>query len=145
MTFSTAALVVGICSLVLAAPGAARTTAPAHGAIVKDCLDNGRLDRHYRSADLAAAAKRLQPDVEQYSSCPGLIASQRALYVGRAGATGRKAVERDCVAHGALRRRYPAAQLRAALAGLSVDVADNTQCRGMISSQLSGWERSLAS
>jgi hypothetical protein len=144
MTFRAAALVAGICSLVLAAPGAARSTPPAGGPIVKDCLDNGRLDHHYRSADLAAAAKRLQPDVEQYSSCPNLIASQRALYVGRTGASGRKAVERDCIAHGALRRRYPAAQLRASLAGLSVDVADNTQCRGMIASQLSGWERPLA-
>jgi hypothetical protein len=145
MTFRTLALIAGIGSLVLAAPGSAHTAAPAGGAIVKDCLDNGRLDRHYRSADLAAAAKRLQPDVEQYSSCPDLIASQRALYVGRTGATGPKAVERDCIAHRALRRRYPAAQLRAALAGLSVDVADNTQCRAMIASQLSGWERPLAS
>jgi hypothetical protein len=144
MTFRTAALVAGICSLVLAAAGSARSTAPAGGGIVKDCLDNGRLDRHYRSADLAAAASSLQPDVERYSSCPDLIASQRALYVGRTGATGRYAVKRDCVAHGALRRRYPAAQLRAALTALSVDVADNTQCRGMIASQLSGWERASA-
>jgi hypothetical protein len=143
MTVRTALLACA-CSLVLAAPAAAHTTTPAGGAIVKDCLDNGRLDRHYRSADLAAAAKRLPPDVEEYSSCPGLIASQRALYVGRTGATGRKAVERDCVAHLALRRRYPPAQLRAALAGLSVDVADNTQCRGMIASQLSAWERPTA-
>jgi hypothetical protein len=144
MTFRIAALVVGICSLVPAARGAAHATAPAGGAIVKDCLDNGRLDRHYRSADLAAAARRLQPDVAEYSSCPDLIASQRALYVGRTGAPGRNEVERDCVGHGALRHRYPAAQLRAALAGLSVDVADNTQCRGMIASQLSGWERPVA-
>jgi hypothetical protein len=135
---SLSALALALALATAAAPAVASTTPPAGGPVVRDCLDNNRLDRHYRDADLAKAAKALTPDVEQYSACPALISSQRAIYIGHAGRPGAHAVAADCAAHGGrLRARYGVRQLTAALGSLPADVADNTPCRGAIRSQLS--------
>ena len=127
-----------------ASPALAGTTPPAGGPVVRDCLDNGRLDRHYRDVDLAAASKALAPDVEDYSACPALIASQRAVYLGGDGKPGASAVVNDCAAHGRLRARYSVEQLHAALKVLPIDVDDHTACRGAIRSQLSALERPVS-
>jgi hypothetical protein len=130
----------------LAAPALATTTTPpAGGPVVRDCLDNGRLDRHYRDADLAKASRALPSDVAEYSACPALIASQRAVYLGRDGEREASAVAKDCAAHGGrLRARYPTRQLRAALKTLPVDLDEYTPCRGAIRSQLNALERPVA-
>ncbi len=145
MTLRHATAIAAVTTFVaLVAPASsalANTTPPAGGPVVRDCLDNGRLDRHYREVDLAKASKTLTPDVEEYSICPALIASQRAVYVGHDGKSGTSAVAMDCAEHGRLRARYSVRQLRAALKVLPIDIDDNTVCRGAIRSQLSALER----
>jgi hypothetical protein len=136
-----AAVTACVALLATASPTLAGTTPRAGGPVVRDCLDNGRLDRHYRDPDLAKASKALAPDVAEYSACPALIASQRAIYIGRSGKPGASTVAKDCAAHGRLRARYPAPQLRAALKTLPIDIEDNTACRGAIRSQLSALEQ----
>ena len=71
----------------LLAPAAAQADGGA--AVIRDCLNNGRITGHYTQQQYAQALAELPADVAEYSDCAGLIRrAQLAAASGRAGGGG---------------------------------------------------------
>jgi hypothetical protein len=126
-------LAAALCGLALVPTAASASShrAPV-SAIVRDCVSDGTLDRHYRSVDLLRAHRHLPADVVEYSQCDDLLIAQRARTVGRR-ATG--SPTRECAAHGTLRHRYTARALRSALR------RGTGACRPILRAQLVAWTK----
>jgi hypothetical protein len=74
--------VVVIAVLLLGLPAAAH----ASGAdVIRDCADDGRLNKNYSQRDLQAAERNLPSDIDEYTDCRAVI--QAALH-GGSGASG---------------------------------------------------------
>jgi hypothetical protein len=43
------------------------------GAVIRDCNDDGKLDKKYSKKELKKALKRLPSDIKEYSDCPDVI------------------------------------------------------------------------
>jgi hypothetical protein len=56
----------------LIAPAAALASGDA---VVRDCTDNGRIDRHHSAADYRQALANLPTDVDEYTDCRDVIAA----------------------------------------------------------------------
>jgi hypothetical protein len=120
------------------AASTAHAPASAHhhasvAAIARDCAQDGTLDRHYRSADLTRALRRLPADIDDYTNCGDLIVAQRARTAGRRGTDP----ARECRRIGTLRHRYTERQLRAALRAHP----HAATCRAVLRAQLVGWTK----
>jgi hypothetical protein len=61
---------VALAALVL--PATASATSPI--TIIRDCNDDGKLDRHYSNEDLKRAADKIPSDLDEYSNCREVIA-----------------------------------------------------------------------
>jgi hypothetical protein len=72
----------------VAAPAAAH----ASGAdVIRDCADDGRLDRDYSQADLRRALAALPADVDSYTDCRDIIRDARLGRAVRGGPAGQAA------------------------------------------------------
>lgn len=50
--------------------------APAHASpmdVIRDCSEDGTLDRHYSAKELGGALRRLPSDLDEYTDCRGVI------------------------------------------------------------------------
>ena len=65
-------VVLALALLLLAVPASAQASASA---VIRDCADNGKLDRTHSRADLQRAKKRLPADLDEYSDCREVIAN----------------------------------------------------------------------
>ena len=78
-------LVMALCALALPAIANA-----SPGAVIRDCAEDGRLDRKYSNSDLRKAENKLPADLDEYSDCreviAGAITSGSDKGGGRAGA-----------------------------------------------------------
>jgi hypothetical protein len=45
--------------------------------VIRDCADDGKLDRHYSDGDLDQAGKRMPTDIREYTGCQDVIAAAR--------------------------------------------------------------------
>jgi hypothetical protein len=71
-----------IAVLLLGVPAAAH----ASGAdVIRDCADDGKLDKQYSQKDLQSADKNLPSDIDEYTDCRSAI---RAAMHGGSGSTG---------------------------------------------------------
>lgn len=64
--------------LVLGALGALALPAPAFASgdqVIRDCVQDGKLDHHYSNAELRHARNNLPADVDEYSDCRDVIAA----------------------------------------------------------------------
>ena len=68
--------------LVLGLPAAARANG---NAVIRDCADNGQLDKHYSQKDLRDAYNNLPSDIDEYTDCRAII---RAAMAGGSGSNG---------------------------------------------------------
>jgi hypothetical protein len=62
-------LVMALCALALPALASA-----SPGAVIRDCAEDGRLDRKYSNSDLRKAENKLPADLDEYSDCREVIA-----------------------------------------------------------------------
>jgi hypothetical protein len=62
-------LVMALCALALPALANA-----SPGAVIRDCAEDGRLDRKYSNSDLRKAEDKLPADLDEYSDCREVIA-----------------------------------------------------------------------
>ena len=49
---------------------------PAHASptdVIRDCSQDGRLNRHYTEKELVGALRKLPSDVDEYTDCRGII------------------------------------------------------------------------
>jgi hypothetical protein len=60
--------------IALAAPAIAHASPSA---VIRDCADDGDLDRHYSNSDLDKAEKNLPSDLDEYSDCRSVIAGAK--------------------------------------------------------------------
>lgn len=75
-------LLTAICAVLLVAPA----TALADGeAVVRDCTDNGKLDKRYSQSEYRDALANLPTDVDEYTDCRDVI---RKSQLGAAGGDG---------------------------------------------------------
>ena len=136
-------LAAALCGLAIvpAATATASARSAPIAAVVRDCAD-GHLTRHYRTADLTRALRRLPTDVAEYSTCADLLTAQRARDAGRAGTGGARGALRECATRGTLRHRWPARVLRRALERRPSDVKGYRGCdAAILRAQLTGWTR----
>src|SRR5438552_4875784 len=50
--------------------------APAHASptdVIRDCSQDGKLDKHYTEKELVGALRKLPSDVDEYTDCRGVI------------------------------------------------------------------------
>jgi hypothetical protein len=74
------AVLLAVAAVALVPPAGASAD---YRAVIRDCNQDGKLDRHYSHADLAAALKNLPPDIAQYTDCRAVItAALRAFRPG---------------------------------------------------------------
>lgn len=128
-------LAAALCGLALL-PAAAPASTSRHAsvaAIVRDCVSDGTLDRHYRGGDLLRTLRHLPADVVDYSNCADLVTAQHALSTGRPGADP----AHECHVRGTLRHRYSERRLRAALRA----ARSGAPCRAVLRAQLVGWTK----
>ncbi|WP_445148436.1 hypothetical protein [Baekduia sp. Peel2402] len=71
------AIALALLTALLAVPGAALASG---NAVVKDCANDGKLDKRYSQSDYADALANLPADVDEYSDCRDVI--QRARLSG---------------------------------------------------------------
>jgi hypothetical protein len=71
-----------IAVLLLGLPAAAHASAAQ---VIRDCADDGKLDKQYSQKDLQAADKNLPSDIDEYTDCRAAI---RAAMHGGSGSTG---------------------------------------------------------
>jgi hypothetical protein len=45
--------------------------------VVRDCADDGKLDRHYQDGDLKDAGKKMPTDIREYTDCEAVIDAAR--------------------------------------------------------------------
>jgi len=116
-------------SLILVALVAAAVAVPAASgrshklsrqarAVIRDCVDNGRLDKRYSLKALREARKHLPSDVRAYTKCPDVITR----------AINAELAIRDCHRDGDLDKRYSRGALREALRHLH----RGDRCRGVM-------------
>ncbi len=60
--------------IALTAPALAQASPDA---VIRDCADDGDLDRNYSNSDLEAAEKNLPSDLDEYSDCRSVIAGAK--------------------------------------------------------------------
>jgi hypothetical protein len=71
-----------VCVLALALPAAAH----ASGAdVIRDCAQDGKLDKHYSQKELRQAENNLPSDIDEYTDCRSVIQSAMG---GGSGSTG---------------------------------------------------------
>ena len=77
------AIALALLTALLAVPGAALASG---NAVVKDCANDGKLDKRYTQSDYADALANLPADVDEYSDCRDVI--QRARLSGGSSSGG---------------------------------------------------------
>jgi len=77
------AIALALLTALLAVPGAALASG---NAVVKDCANDGKLDKRYSQSDYADALANLPADVDEYSDCRDVI--QRARLSGGSSSGG---------------------------------------------------------
>ena len=60
-------------ALALVAAGLAPAALASSGQVIRDCADNGTLDRKYSNAELKRARQELPTDLDEYSDCREVI------------------------------------------------------------------------
>ena len=68
--------------LVLGLPAAARASGSD---VIRDCADDGKLDKHYSQKELLSAQRNLPSDIDEYTDCRSVI---RAALHGGSGSPG---------------------------------------------------------
>jgi len=71
-----------IAVLVLGLPGAAQASSSD---VIRDCAQDGKLDKHYSQKDLRNAEQNLPSDIDEYTDCRSVI---RAALSGGSGSPG---------------------------------------------------------
>ena len=71
-----------ICAIAAVAAACAAFVAPAAASaggdqVIRDCADDGKLDRHYNNDDLNDANNNLPTDIREYTDCEAVIAAAR--------------------------------------------------------------------
>jgi hypothetical protein len=64
------ALALAVATALLASPAVALASPQQ---VIRDCAQDGKLDRHYSLSDLKNAEKRLPTDVDEYTNCRDVI------------------------------------------------------------------------
>ena len=81
-------LILGVlAALALALPAGAEADA-LPGAVIRDCQDNGKLDRKYSNAELRRARDNIPTDIDEYTDCRDVIASAMKGGSDRGGGAG---------------------------------------------------------
>jgi hypothetical protein len=63
-------LCVAVSTMLLVSPGVALASPQQ---VIRDCAQDGKLDRHYSLSDLKNAEKKLPTDVDEYTNCRDVI------------------------------------------------------------------------
>lgn len=120
----------------VALPAAEAKVKPATAAkILQDCKKDGTINKPYRLSDLKKA-KTAAKKKKAYKNCSTALTSAIAGLSGKKGTNSTNAIVRECAQKDALTKKYKAATLRKALAGLNQDAASYTGCAAAIESQL---------
>lgn len=140
--FLSIALVACATSGAVVVPAAEAKVKPATAAkILADCKSDSTINKPYRLADLKkakAAYGKSKKSKKTYRNCNAAIGSAIAGLSGKKGSTSSSAPARECrdSKTGGLTKKYKAATLKKALAGLSTDAANYSGCAAAIESQL---------
>lgn len=138
--FLTVALLASATTGAVVVPAAEAKVKPATAAkILQDCKKDGTINKPYRLADLKKAKKAYgasKKSKKTYANCNSALTSAIAGLTGKKGTNSTNAVVKECANYGALKKKYKAATLKKALAGLNQDAASYTDCASSIESQL---------